>query len=199
MNRNITATILIVAAIGIYFTVTKPIMSDAQAVSAQNAKISDALASANQIITTRESITQQYNSISTDNRAKLDRMIPSAVDNIRLVIDLNNIALQNHFSLDGIKASVPSSGQTPGASGSAPAPQAPPAMAGTSGQSISQPVLDKVNVTFSATTGYDQFINFMKDIESDLRIMDLTHLSVTANADGTYTFDVAYQTYWLRQ
>lgn len=209
MNRNLLATILIVAAIGIYFTITKGMIADVQSVKAQNDQYAAALDSADQIIKTRESITASYNSISPDNRTRLDKMIPSAVDNIRLVIDLNNLALQHHFALSDVKASVPSNSSAPGsrpqtaqATGASlvAAAGAIPSIDSMSGtQNIAEPVLDKVQVSFTAQTTYDQFISFLQDLEADLRVMDLTHLSVAVNEDGTYAFQAQFQTYWLRQ
>ena len=208
MNRNLLATILIIAAIGVYFTITKPMIADVQAVRSQNEQYSAALASADEIIKARESITRSYNSISQDNRTRLDKMIPSAVDNIRLVIDLNNLALQHHFALSDVKASVPSNSSVSGPRGTAQAPGAslvaaagaiPSLGASSGGQNIAEPVLDKVQVSFTAQTTYDQFISFLQALESDLRIMDLTHLVVGVNEDGTYTFQAQLQTYWLRQ
>jgi Tfp pilus assembly protein PilO len=187
MNRNLLATILIVAAIGIYFTITKSMIADAQSVKADNSQLSAALASADQIIKARNDITTQYQQISEDNRTRIDKMIPSAVDNIRLVIDLNNLALQNHFALSDVKASVPSSANSPGRA------------AATTQTTVGEPVLDKVQVTFSAVTTYDQFLQFMQALEANLRIMDLSHLTVAANDDGTYSFSAQFQTYWLRQ
>lgn len=187
MNRNLIATILIVAAIGIYFTITKSMIADAQGVKEQNAQLVAALNSADQIIKSRNDITAQYQQISEDNRTRIDKMIPSAVDNIRLVIDLNNLALRNHFALSDLKASVPSSSNSPGRAAAA------------SQAAVGDPVLDKVQVTFTAQTSYDQFIHFMQDLEANLRIMDLSHLTAAANDDGTYSFTAQFQTYWLRQ
>lgn len=192
MNRNLTATILIIAAIGIYFTITKSMVADAQKVKTDNEKLTMALDSADQIIKARNDVTQQYQQISVDNRTRLDKMIPSAVDNIRLVIDLNNLALQNHFALSDVKAGVPSSSNSPGNSANA-------AGAASFGGALGEPILDKVQVSFAAVTTYDQFIDFMQAIEANLRIMDLSHLTVSANADGTYNFSAQYLTYWLRQ
>lgn len=205
MNRNITATILVIIAIGLYFTVTQSIYSDAQAVKDNNDQLSQALDNAQQIITSRETITSQYNSIPQEDRAKLDKMIPSSVDNIRLVIDLNNIALQNHFSLSDVKATVGSGnaakGGAPGSSAApmpSSMPSAPVSVMGPA-SSISEPTLDKVQISFKASASYDQWISFMQALESDLRVMDLTHLTVTANDSGTYDFQAQFQTYWLRQ
>jgi hypothetical protein len=54
-------------------------------------------------------------------------------------------------------------------------------------------------VSFNVTAPYQQFISFMQDLEASLRVMDLTHLTVSANDTGTYDFGVQLTTYWLRQ
>ncbi len=203
MNKNIIATILIIIAAGLYFTVAKPMIDDAGMVKTANNNLTSALNNADVIIKSRETVTKQYISISEADRAKLDKMIPSAVDNIRLVIDLNNLALQNHFTLSDVKATVPSnSSQSFGGRGR-PGESAAPTPALNGGQSmaqnVSEPVLDKVQVSFSAEANYEQFISFLKTLQSDLRIMDMTHLSVRAQDSGTYMFQAQFQTYWLRQ
>ncbi len=43
-----------------------------------------------------------------------------------------------------------------------------------------------------------QFISLLQDLEANLRVMDVTHLSLTANDSGTYDWSVELKTYWLR-
>lgn len=193
MNKNLTATILIIIGIGIYFTVTRAMIADAEVVKAKNDQLISALNNAGEIIKARNDVTLKYNSIPEKDRIKLDKMIPSAVDNIRLVIDLNNIALRNHFAIADVKASVPNKGKQ-----GAAAPSGMPAPIALSSY-VSEPILDKVDISFKATATYQQFIDFLQDIEVSLRVMDLTSLKLRANDTGTYDFDVTFQTYWLRQ
>lgn len=197
MNRNLTATILIALAIGVYFTLTSGMIDDAMAVKKVNDQFASALDNAAQLVSVRDELIAKYKNISAEDRDRLDKMIPGSVDNIRLIIDLTNRALLHGFTAQGIKASVPSglgqgfAAKTPGATG-------PVNLSATPGM-VSEPTLDKVNVSFSVTAGYDQFLAFLKDLEADLRIMDLTSLKISANTAGTYDFDVQLQTYWLRQ
>ncbi len=188
MNRNLTATILLILAVAIYFTFTSGLWNDAAGVKAVNDQYSGAIASAQKLISVRDNVLKQYNDISPQDQSNLDKMLPSTVDNIRLIINLNNIALQHGFSLKGISAAA---SQDKSGSGAA-------SNAGTNG-SISAPTLDTVVISFSVSAPYQQFISFMQDLEANLRIMDVTHLSVSANDTGTYDFSVQMNTYWLRQ
>lgn len=190
MNRNITALILIVISVGIYFTIGKDMIADAQAVKTVNDRYTAALSDAERLVAVRDQVLAEYNTISIEDRDRLDKMVPSTVDNIRLILDLNNVAQRHGFTLSDVKAEA-SPIQTL-TDGTVP-------VAGDIDGGIGIPTLDTVTVSFAADAPYDQFVSFLQDLESNLRIMDVTELSVLANENGTYTFEVQVQTYWVRQ
>jgi Tfp pilus assembly protein PilO len=121
-------------------------------------------------------------------------MLPSTVDNIRLIIDLNSVAVQHGLSLRQIRAAAAPESQAPKA-----APASPQGPDGSNALGIATPTPDTVNISFSVTAPYQQFISFMQDLEADLRIMDVKHLTVSVGEAGAYTFQVELKTYWLRQ
>ncbi len=197
MNRNITATILIVLAAGIYFTVTQNMLTEAKAVQKVNAQYSAAIDSADQLIKVRDQVLKNYNNLSIDDKDRLNKMLPNTVDNIRLIIDLNSVALKHGFSLRNIKAIASGAGQK-GGTASVSTPSVMPNSVMNGQNTIATPVLDTVTVSFSVSAPYLQFISFMQDLEADLRIMDLTHLTMSANDTGTYDYSVEFKTYWMR-
>ena len=197
MNRNITAVILIVLAVGIYFTVTQSVWSADKDIKAKNDQYVSAIANAEQLISVRDKVLQAYNNVSQNDRDRLDKMLPSTVDNIRLIIDLNSVAVQHGITLRGIRAAADASSSQAPSSPQTTSATSPNVASSKSG--ISTPQLDTVDVSFSVSAPYQQFISFMQDLEADLRIMDLKHLSVAVGNDGTYTFSVDMTTYWLRQ
>jgi Tfp pilus assembly protein PilO len=197
MNRNITATILIILAVAIYFTYTKGVWDNAVQAKAVNDQYASAIDSAQRLIAKRDQVLKSYNAISADDRTKLDKMIPNTVDNIRLIIDLNNVALQNGLSLKNISAGAKTATDSGGVQSQSA--QSSARSFGARPDSISIPTLDTVTVSFDVSANYQQFISFMQALEANLRIMDVTHLSVAANDTGTYDFSVQLNTYWLRQ
>ncbi len=196
MNRNITAAILIIIAVGIYFTVTSTFVDQAKEVKAYNDQLTSALDSAATIVASRDQVLKQYNDISETDRDRLDKIIPSTVDNIRLIIDLNSIAVKHGFSLANIKTAATQT--TKNSASQVRAPSAPTS-AGQATVTFATPVLDTVDVSFGVTATYNQFVSFLQDLESSLRIIDVTHVSVAASDTGVYAFQVQLRTYWLRQ
>ncbi|MEI7463552.1 MAG: hypothetical protein WCK03_04140 [Candidatus Taylorbacteria bacterium] len=197
MNRNITATILIILAVGIYLTVTKKMLDESKAVQVVNAQYLSAMDSADQLISGRDKVLKDYNNLSLSDKERLNKMIPNTVDNIRLVIDLNNVAQQHGFSLKNIRA-VAASQAAKSSSGSTQSAPVQQVSTQTTSTNIAAPVLDTVTVSFSVSAPYLQFISFLQDLEADLRIMDLTHMTLSANDTGTYDYSVEFRTYWLR-
>ena len=186
MNRNLYATILVIMAIGLYFTVTKGILAEANVIRSSNNEYITAIKNAEDLIKVRDKVLADYNKLLPEDREKLNKFVPKSIDNIRLIIDLNNVALRYGFALKGIQAS---------ASNKIPDTSSAPQM---NSSVISAPVLDTVTVSFGVTAPYQQFISFLQDLEASLRILDISSLSVTANDSGVYEWKVDLKTYWLR-
>jgi hypothetical protein len=193
MNRNATATILIVLAIGIYFTVTKTFIADAKAVKEVNDQYASAIENAEKLIEVREQVLKAYNSLTEKDRERLSKMVPNTVDNIRLVIDLNSIGIKHGLALKGIQARTDDSGNNNSGANSGPR------MGKQPDGMIATPSLDIVTVSFSVTAPYLEFISLLQDLEANLRIMDISKLSVAATETGLYDFTVELKTYWLKQ
>lgn len=202
MNRNVTATILIVLAAGIYFTLTRGLWNQAQAVKHVNDAYQSAIKSAQQLIKVRDKVKEDYNNLAQEDRDRLDKMVPSTVDNIRLIIDLNSVAVRHGLSLKNIRAVAASTrGDQPArpVGGVRAGPSASGLTAASNLPAISTPILDNVDVSFTVTAPYQQFVSFLQDLEANLRIMDVTHLTVSTADSGLYSFQVGLRTYWLRQ
>lgn len=191
MNKNVTAVILLVLSVGIYFTVTEGIFNDAKQVKAVNDQYVSAITNAEQLVRVRDQVLQNYNNISQIDRDRLDKMLPSTVDNIRLIIDLNGVAVRDGLTLHDISAAAPDNQSTAAVGNVNPN--------ASSAAGVGNPTLDTVNVSFSVTSSYQQFISFLQDLEANLRIMDVKHLTLSAADNGQYTFQVTLNTYWLRQ
>ena len=190
MNRNFAAIILIGLSIGLYFTYTAKNVEEIKATGIVNDGYDKTLSSAKELIRLRDQANQDWLKISQAHQDRLAKMIPNTVDNIRLVIDLNSIAVKNGFSLKNIRASASSD----------PKKSSVVARPSTGvGSTITTPTLDTVIVSFNTTAPYPQFINFLKDLEMSLRIMDITHITLSGSDTGTYDFGVELKTYWLRQ
>jgi hypothetical protein len=190
--KNITSLILIILAIGLFFTYTNGELQATNAIRTTNAGYLTAIQNSEQLIKERDSVLATYNTLTAQEKANLDKILPDNVDNVRLMIDINNIASRHGILLQGLSTSADNTGTGAGAntsSGSGNSSSANP----TSG------TVNSVSISFGFSSSYANFLSFMKDIESSLRILDITSMTVTANPTGTYNYSMQLQTYWLSQ
>ncbi len=187
MNRSLTATVLIIVAVGLYFTITKGVLAEANIFRDSNKEYITAIQNAKDLIALRDRVLADYNKLTPEDREKLDKIVPQNVDNIRLVIDLNSVALRHGLALKGINASASA------ASSNSQSSQADMGQTNTPKHQ-----LDIVTVSFGLSAPYQQFISFLQDLESSLRILDVSGLSVISNENGVYDWKIELKTYWLK-
>jgi hypothetical protein len=192
--KNITSLILIIIAIGLFFTYTNGEIQGMKAIQTTNASYLTAIQNSKQLISERDSVLATYNTLTDQEKANLNKILPDNIDNVRLMIDMNNIASRHGIVLQGLSTSADGSS---GASGSRGTSGAVSSI--NPGINSSSNTVNSVSISFGFTSSYANFLSFMKDVESSLRILDISSMTVTANPTGTYNYSMQLQTYWLSQ
>lgn len=182
--RTILPFVLLVAAIGLFFGYTNPTYTTATAIKSENDSYNSALNTAQQLRSQRDQLLAKRNTFSTDDVQKLQRMLPDTVDNIRLIIDINNIAARHNLSLTNVQLGSVSAGKTAGSQ----------TAVGQSGDPVGS-----VELGFGVVASYDNFQSFLLDLEHSLRLIDVEKIGfkndVTNAQTSTYTLTI--RTYWL--
>lgn len=189
MARNIFSIILIAGAIAVFIFYTKPSYDTVQSLSAQGAQYDLALGKATQLETIKQSLLSRYNSFDPTALNRLTTMLPDQVDNIRLILDLDNLAGTYGMALQNVNISSPTT-QTSSVSGAIADASVP---------------YDSLTIQFTTHGTYQEFSQFLAGLQSSLRLVDLVTLSITtpstpppAGQEPQYTYSMAVQTYWLR-
>ena len=184
----ITPIILIILSIGTFFAYTDKNYrgqnlgngdKSIQELQVEYTNYQDALNNDKAIRDQRQKLQDIKGSISADNLTKLEKLLPDNIDNIKLIIDMNNIATKHGLELKGAK--LDTSAKTDSAKLGA-----------------DNSKYGTVGITFSVTSSYDNFQNFLKDLEKSLRLVEITDLSVSGNNNGLYDYSVGLKTYWLK-
>lgn len=191
MLKLIIGGITVVLAGGVFFTYTQPTYDSVQAMQASIAQYNTALAKAAELQQLKQSLLNRFNSFDTQSLDRLQKLLPDHVDNIALILDLDSIARRYSLALQNVDVSAaPAKTQTS---------QTVSATIGSSNQ-----IYDSLTLTFSTQGTYANFQQFMIDLESSLRIVDLSSLTLARSGatggkgETVYTFNITLRTYWLK-
>lgn len=188
--KSLLPFLVIGLSIGLYFVYIGPTWTEISTLQAKKAQYATVLERSKDIKEKRDNLVAAYGSISEADIAKLNKIIPAKFNAILLANDLNFIATKNSVVIKDFK----NNDQTPG---------------GIDGTDESGNVVYRShNISVSVTGDFPQFMQFIKDIESSLQLMDITNISIksltgetTANSKvkpGSLTYSIEFQTYSLQ-
>jgi Tfp pilus assembly protein PilO len=188
MVRTVLGVLGLVIAGGIFFLYTQPTYDTMQTLQSQNAEYDQALTKAAELQQLKQSLLSRYNSFNPSDINKLQSMLPDQVNNIQLILDLDNMASHDGMALQNVVINDPNAGQS--SSGAI--------------DSISTGSQKYSSLTMQFTTHgtYDQFKQFLDDMQSSLQVVDLVSLSIAPDtsvqaSQPTYTYNMTIRTYWL--
>ena len=224
---NITPIILILATVGMFFGYINPTYTGVTgAATAEDKSIKelqieegdykDALNKTAEIERVRTGLSDQYKKIDPNNQTKIEKLLPDHIDSVRLIIDINNIAAKYGMSLTNIILTAygvlpPAPRASPPASASSPS--SAPAVSTFVGPDDRQ--YDSIKLGFTVTGSYENFIQFLKEIEESLRVVDVTSIAFSGTKTGSpvsgqsvatsptsvpnlYTYTMTIRTYYLK-
>ena len=201
MFRYIFAIILIGASLTGFFLVVNPLYKE---VSLKREKVSDyneALDNSKALEKIKDGLTQKSNSFSPVDVDKLQKLLPDHVDNIRLILEIEKIALPYGMVLKEVKY------ETGSTNTESPTEDEVVVEELQYENELSLGDYNTINLEFSTQGTYDKFINFIKDLENNLRIVDIfsiqfatdSSLSVNPKLQEAYKFSFKIKTYWLKK
>lgn len=176
---NIISILLILASFGGFFMYVDPTYMEIQKARAEKAEYTRALDNSKQLQRERDKFLEKYNAIDPNDMAGLLKLLPDNIDNVRLIIDIDEMAKDHGLPIGGFKAET--------------------AAENSKVIGVGKANYGTLNLSFSISASYVAFLSFMKDLEKSLRILDITAISFSANDAGSvYDYNVTVKTYWLK-
>lgn len=178
--RSLLPILFVAIAVGIFFGFTDPAYTRVQDLRDEESQFNQALNRSKELQQVRDQLLSRYNTFSQDDLARLEKLLPDNVDNVRLVLDFDSIASRYGMRLRNIALETPDSRAQRGQVGAGDRPY------------------QSVTLSFSVTGGYDSFRSFLEDLEQSLRLVDVSAIAFSATASGLYDYSVSVTTYWLK-
>lgn len=192
MSRLIVPIILIGIAIAGFFTFTNPIYQSISTLKETTASYNEALTNSKTLETEKEKLSNKYNSIAISDLDKIQKFLPDNVDNIRLILEIEKIATPFGMVLKDVKYDTASTQTTVSPVGAT--------------TKIVNKNYGTWNLEFSTSGTYDNFVNFTKNLEKNLRIVDIVSIDFSSNTpmgsnpslSEIYKYNFKVKTYWLK-
>ncbi len=183
--KSLLPIILIIVAGGTFFLEVRPLYSDVQTLRSESKQYDEALKIADQLEDLRTSLSSKLQSFSEADLARLEHFLPSNLDTVRIILDLDGIAARNGLKL--VNLAVAGNAATGAATPvSNPAGKAP---------------YDSVDASFSFTSTYAQGVQFIDDVEKSLRLLDSVGVKVkpASNSSTLYDFSLTLKAFWINR
>ncbi len=157
-----------------YFMYISPILADISVEKAKKAEYANVLLRTKELKEKRDILNDSYNSISPDNLALLDKVMPSKFESTVFANDITGIAyrnglLVNDLRTDALRTQERNSEVEPGA----------------------VDVYRTVKTSMRVTGSYENFIRFLRDVEKSLQLIDVSNLSITT-VSGTRPTEIIF-------
>lgn len=150
----------------------------------QSTELEGVLKNARKLQELRDDLLEKQQNISASNIDRLEKLIPENSDNVKLVLEFQNIAEQ--YDLE-IKTASSTKTEDEEAAGQV--------------FDIETRDYGVITIDFTLEGRYADFINFLRSIEENIRISDVKSLSIAkegGNDFENYIYTLSLDTYWLK-
>ncbi len=190
--KSLLPIIFILVSIAAFIFAVNPWFNDVKTLKADILVYNTALNNSTDLQRTEDSFITTYNSIKQSDKDRLATFLPNSVNNIQFILEIERIANLHNMPIKDLKFEFKKK----------EAPSTAIAVENVS-ETKSYGIFP---VEFSTEGNFDSFVLFLKDLESNLRLVDVksvvfsvpdTKVGDTGNSN-VYTYMLKVETYWLK-
>ena len=182
MTGLITPILLVALSVGAFMWYIDPTYTEVRALQVDVAKHDEALGKANELRELHGALEDKRNGIDDAQVDRLLKLLPNNLDSVRLVLDLDAIAIKYGMRLANLTIQERPDDVLP---------------VGEIGAADSRSY-NAINIGFIVKGSYGNIRSFIRALEASLRLVDVESISFGAEADGVYNFKIHLKTYWLK-
>lgn len=211
--KIISSILFLTASVLIFFFLIDPLYGDVKELRSNVSTYNSALSNSTDLQKTRDELIESYKQISEKDREKLNHLLPSTINNIELILEIEKIANLHGMPVGDIKFDS-TIGIKTNSDGSSSDTNAATRIAAENDPASYLPY-GVFPISFSIEGKYSVFLEFLKDLESNLRIVDIKSISFNVPDSGSgdqivdvknrkildpsiYRYTLKVETYWLK-
>ena len=178
MLKFITPIFLIIISGGLFFSYIDPAYKEISELKEEQKQYDDALTKSKELREVRGQLLGKYNTFSEEGIDKIEKLLPDNIDNVRLIMEIDHIASRYGATIKKVEVHSLINEK------------------GDLGPDTSN--YGAIGLDFIIESGYDNFVKFLNDLGSSLRIVDIVYFSLQSSDRDLYKYRVGIKTYWLK-
>lgn len=211
--KIISSILFLTASVLIFFFLIDPLYGDVKDLRTNVSTYNSALSNSTELQKTRDDLIESYKQISEKDREKLNHLLPSTINNIELILEIEKIANLHGMPISDIKFDS-TIGVKTNSDGSSPDANSANRIVVENDPTSYLPY-GVFPISFAIEGKYSVFLEFLKDLESNLRIVDIKSVSFNVPDSGSgdqtvdvknkkildpsiYRYTLKVETYWLK-
>jgi len=181
--RNTLPIVLIIAAVGLFYFYISPQYAKIGTLQTERDNYDEILSKSVELRQIRAELAEKIDRFEEADLAKLDKMIPIDMDLVKLVLEVDSLALKHAIVINEIEAS-----SNDNAEGSVEKSE----MASRGYKTLT--------LSFQFNTDYSNLDGFLKEIENSLRIMDIVKIELHTDKERSsfQDYSMTLNTYSLK-
>jgi Tfp pilus assembly protein PilO len=180
MTGRILPVFSLIIALAVFFMYVNPMWTGT--IAQTNAAIAADdlnIAAVHDYTKKQDDLISARDSIDPAKLASLETFLPSSINNVGLILDLNALAARSGITISNIDVGVPST-------------------QGSMQTDKSQNPIGSVDLTLSAVGTFSAMTGFLQGVEKSARLLDIRDLVVNGSDTGVYDYQMTLKLYWLR-
>ncbi len=196
--KNTSSIIIILVSIGAFFFYVDPEYKEVKKLQAEVEENKKILQIANRLDTKKEELGSKFNQISQAEKADLEKLLPDTVDNVRLIIDMNNIAEKFGIVIRDIGIDRKESDTKEPKRVVSQSSNFEDIVPEDAIKYVDTSKVGVITFSFSVSAKYEVFLEFLKQLEESLRLVDIRNIEVSRGQGVFYDYKITLDTYWLK-
>lgn len=177
MFKILISLFLLAGAAVIFFTESKNYFPEIKILRKQVSSYNETINTAKKVRSSIDKTLGEYNAISQENVDRINKMVPSGAESMKLVVQIDDMMRQNGLNLvsidsrDVINKSAPKGG-------------------GKTAESLL--------LSMKAQGPYESFYSFIKKLEKSLRLIDVNSVKISPIGQDDFFFSIEAVSYWRK-
>lgn len=181
MFKVLISLFLLAGAGVIFFTESKNYFPEIKVLRKQASSYNETINTAKKVRSSIDKTLGDYNGISQDNVDRINKMVPSGAESMKLVVQIDDMMRKKDLSLSSIdsKDAIDKS---------------PVSNAVKNGGKNAESIF----LSIKARGSYTSFRSFIEELEKSLRLIDVNSVKISPVGQDDYSFSVEAVSYWRK-